>query len=131
VEHIPISWDADEDIRVDPKLPAVWLRRQQTNSTKDSYEFLELLKKHRSKAVGPTVTIGGEGSVREWIELTAFEDKQISAELLEECLETLRNIQSDGPVKMDVRALWFETGQDVLDWIETVKTELKPGEVKQ
>ena len=131
VEHIPISWEEDEEIKVDPKLPALLLRKQQTNSTKTSYEFLERLKMHRANVVGLTITIGGEGSVREWIELTTFEDKQVAPEQIEECLEALRKMQAEGQVKIETKALTFETGQELLDWVEEVRTELQPGEIKQ
>jgi hypothetical protein len=131
VEHIPINWETEEEIKVDPTLPAIWRRKQETESTKASYEFLELLKKHRSKAVGLSVTIGGEGGVREWIELRTFEDKQIEPELIEACLESLRKIQTEGQVKIETSALSFETGQDLLNWVEEVRTELRPGDIKQ
>lgn len=131
VECIPIDWDTEEGVKVDPRLPAIWRRRQQTDSTKGSYEFLELLKKHNAKAVGLTITIGGEGGVREWIELTTYEEKQVAPEWVEECLEALRKIQTEGQVKAEAKALCFETGQDLLDWIEVVRTELQPGEIKQ
>jgi hypothetical protein len=78
-----------------------------------------------------SITIGGEGGVREWIELRAFEDKQIEPELIEACLESLRKIQTEGQVKIETRALSFETGQDLLNWVEEVRTELRSGEIKQ
>lgn len=131
VERIPIDWETDEEVKVDPALPIVWKRKQQTESTKDSYEFLERLKNCQARAIGLTITIGGEGGVREWIELTTYEDKQVAPELIEECLDSLRKIQTEGQVKMDAKALYFENGQDLLDWVEEVRTELKPGEIKQ
>jgi len=59
VERIPISWDRDEEVRVDVFLPVTWKRRQQTASTKESYELLGRLRKARASVVGLTVTIGG------------------------------------------------------------------------
>ena len=131
VERILIDWATDEEVKVDPSLPAIWRRSQQTDSTKGSYEFLQRLKKHNVKAVGLTITIGGEGGVREWIELTTYEGKQVKPERVEECLEALRKIQTEGQVKAQAKALYFETGQDLLDWVEAVRTELHPGEIKQ
>jgi hypothetical protein len=131
VERIPIDWETDEEVKVDPALPIVWKRKQQTESTKDSYEFLERLKNRQARAIGLTITIGGEGGVREWIELTTYEDKQVAPELIEECLDSLRKIQTEGQVKIDAKALYFENGRDLLDWVEEVRTELKPGEIKQ
>jgi hypothetical protein len=131
VERILIDWDTDEEVKVDPSRPAKWQRSQQTDSTKGSYEFLQRLKKHNAKAVGLTITIGGEGGIREWIELTTYEEKQVEPEQVEECLEALRKIQTEGQVKAQAKALYFETGQDLLDWVEAVRTELHPGEIKQ
>lgn len=131
VERITISWERDEVVKVDPTLPALLLRRQQTESTKTSYEFIEHLKKYRTKAVGLTITIGGESGVRDWIELTMHEDKQVAPDLIEECLKSLRKIQAGGQVKLQAKALLFDVGQDLLDWVQEMRTDLGAGEVKQ
>jgi hypothetical protein len=131
VERIPISWDKGGQIDVDPTLPATWRRKQQTTSTKDTYELLSRLNKYKAGAVGLMVTIGGEAGVKDWIELTMFEDKQVDPGLVEECLEALRKLQAEGQVKVEAKALCFGSGQDLLDWIKDVKTSLKPHEVKQ
>jgi hypothetical protein len=131
VEYISVSWDREEPIKVDPRLPATLMQKQEFHTTKETYEFLERLKKHRANVVGLTITIGGESGVKEWIELTTHEKKRVAPQLLEECLEALRKLQGDGQVKTEAKALFFETGQDLLDWAETVKTVLEPGEIKQ
>lgn len=131
VENIRISWERDEEVKVDPQLPALWRRQQQTDSTKASYELLERLKKHEAQAVGLTITIGGEGGVRDWIELTTYEDKPVEPALIEACLEVLRKIQTDGQVKIEAKAVQFTAGQNLLDWVEEVRTGLKVGEVRQ
>ena len=43
----------------------------------------------------------------------------------------LRKLQGSGQVQLGGEALHFTLGQDLLDWVEEVKTALKPGEVKQ
>ena len=131
IERIPINWIIDEPIRIDPTKPILWMRKQQTNSTKNTYEVLGRLNKYKGRIVGPTVIIGGEGGVQDWIELTTFEDKHIDPQLIEDCLEALRKIQTEGQVKIESKALWFETGQALLDWVEEVRTELRPDEFKQ
>lgn len=131
IERVVINWDQDEEVKVEPSLPATWRRRQQTDSTKATYELLGRLKKYRAKPVGLTVTIGGEANVKEWIELTMFESKQVDPELIEECLGALRKIQADGQVKAEAGAVYFSAGQDLLDWVQDVKTTLQPNEVKQ
>jgi len=55
----------------------------------------------------------------------------VKPERVEECLEALRKIQTEGQVKAQAKALYFKTGQDLLDWVEAVRTELHPGEIKQ
>lgn len=131
VEHIAITWEQDEEIKIDPTLPVVWRRRQQTTGTKDTYELLGRMKRFQAQAAGLAITIGGEAGIREWVELTMFEDKQIEPELIEQCLETLRRLQADGQVKAELKALIFHSGQGLLDWIEDTRTSLEPDEIRQ
>jgi hypothetical protein len=60
-----------------------------------------------------------------------FEDKQVTPDQVEECLAALRKIQAEGQVKTETKALTFESGQDLLEWVEEVRTELQAGEIKQ
>jgi len=60
-----------------------------------------------------------------------YEDKRVASDLIEACLEALRKLQDNGQVRLTAEALHFATGQGLLDWVEEVKTALKPGEVKQ
>jgi hypothetical protein len=131
VERVTIGWDREEEVKVDPGLPALWRRGQHTTSTKETYELLERLGKYGAGAVGVTVTIGGEAGVKEWIELTMFEDKEVEPELAEEILGALRKLQAEGQVKIEAKALRFKAGQDLLDWVEDVRTSLRPDEVRQ
>lgn len=131
VEQIAISWEDDEEVKIDPGREATWRRRQDTSSTKEAYELLEKMKKYRADAVGITLTIGGEAGVKEWIELTMFEDKQIEPLLIEECLSALRKLQGEGQVKLTAKALRFAAGQDLLAWVEDDKTSIQAHEVRQ
>jgi hypothetical protein len=131
VERILVSWEKEESVKVDPKRPATWRRRHAFNSTKESYEFLERLKRHSAKPSGLTITISGEGGDKEWVELTMYEGKRLEPAVIEECLDTLRKLQASGQVQLTADALHFETGQALLDWVGEVKTTLQPAEVKQ
>ncbi len=131
VERIPINWEGTEEVKVEPDRPALWKRLQRTESTKESYEFLDRSRRLNASPVGLTITVGGAGGVREWVELTTYEEKKISPDLIEECLNSLRKIQTEGQVTMEAKSLYFESGQDLLDWVEEVKTELGPSEIKQ
>ena len=131
VERIAIRWDKEEIVQVDPKRPATWLKKFDFKSTKDSYEFIEHLKKYHGMVLGLRVTISGESGNKEWIELTTYEQKQVSPEMVEETLTILRKLQGNGQVQLAAVAVFFETGQDLLDWVEDIRTTIDPIEVKQ
>ncbi len=131
VERIAVDWDQIGKVEVDPKRPVIWHHRHGFNSTKDSYEFLELLRKHFARASGVTLTILGESGNKDWVELTMYEHKIVGSELLEECLEMLRKLQGTGQVQLVAERMHFEIGQNLLDLVEELRTELQPGEVKQ
>jgi hypothetical protein len=118
-------------VAVDPKRPAVWQRAFTFPSTKESYECIERAKKYLVLFSGVNVTIMGESGDKEWIELQTYQEKQIAPELMEECLAVLRKLQGNGQVQLGCSALHFELGQDLLEWVEEIRTELKAGEVKQ
>lgn len=131
VERFPLQWDRDDAVRVDPGRPAVWERGTGYNITKESYELLEQAKKFQAQLSGVTITISGTGSDKGWVELTMYSEAQVEPALLEECLNTLRKLQTTGQVSIRYKSLHFQMGQDLLDWVEAEKTTLKPGEVSQ
>ena len=131
VERIPIQWEREESVHIDVRRSATWERNQAFNSTRDSYEFLEQLKHHHARAIGVTLSIYGESGDKDWIELNTYQEKVIEPAIIEECLEALRKLQTTGQVQIAVEALRFETGQDLLDCVEEMKTTLQTGEVKQ
>jgi hypothetical protein len=50
---------------------------------------------------------------------------------MERILALLREIQGEGQVQIETEALHFPAGQDLLGWVEDVRTTLQMGEVKQ
>jgi hypothetical protein len=126
---IPLT-GTDDGPPVDPKKPATWLRRHGCNSTKESYELLGRLKKYKAFPCGMGVSIYGDGGDKEWIEFNAADTKRIDPALLEESLEAIRKLQS-GQVSFSAQAIYFEKGQDLIDWVAEVKTQLAAKEVKQ
>jgi len=132
VERIVVPAAGDKGtVQVDPKRPAVWMHPFELQSTKETYECIERARKHNATFVGIKLTIMGEGGDNEWIELSTFQDKRVTPELVEEVLIALRKLQGNGQVQLAAEALSFDIGQELLDWVEEVKTSLKPGEVKQ
>lgn len=128
---VPTGPGGGKTVLVDPKRPAVWTRAFDAQSTKETYEWIERAKKHKASFSGIKVTIMGEGGDKEWIELQTYQEKQVSPELVEECLASLRKLQGNGQVQLGGAALHFDLGQDLLEWVEEVKATLQPGEVKQ
>jgi len=73
----------------------------------------------------------GEGQRKDWIELKSYYEKLASPELVEEVLGVLRKLQDNGQVQLGFAALHFNLGQELLDWVEEIKTNLLVGEVNQ
>jgi hypothetical protein len=117
----------DKPFEIDPDKPVKWHREHFPPSTKESYEFLKLLKKHQAEAFGPRVTMGGEN----WVEL-AFDPKMcVNGEKLEGAVDHIRGLLPEGQVSIQTTALNFNRGQNLLDWVAEVRTEIKPEEVEQ
>ena len=131
VERFPLQWDREDTFRIDPGRQAVWERGAGYNSTKETYEVLGHARKYQANLSGVTITISGIGSDKSWVELSMFPEKEVSPEVLEECLDVLRKVQTTGQVSIRYDALHFQLGQDLLDWVEDTRTTLKPGEVIQ
>lgn len=134
VEHIRVTWDEKREITVDPTLPTAWKRAQSFSAptTRESYEFLERLRKYKVEAKGTHISITGEGPhAREWVDLQTSSDNKYNANLIERVLVVLREMQPEGQVQLEAEELLFPTGQDLLGWAEEVKTTLQVGEVRQ
>ncbi|MGH8019004.1 MAG: FN3 associated domain-containing protein, partial [Opitutaceae bacterium] len=117
----------EEEVKIDPFKPALWRRATRSDTTKESYELLERLKKHAATAPGIRVTIHGA----RWVELTTDDKLEIAPDKLEEALRPLREILGSGDVRLEASSLHFTSGQNLLDWVAEEKTTVQPGEVQQ
>jgi len=127
IHRLDICWDKTLQIRIDVTRPVVWARDCRLDTTKESYEFLEMLKKHKASVPCDRIAIVGKN----WLELT-FDGKLIlSGEQAEEAVGHLRALLSEGQVAIGTPAIHFPTGQALLDWVKDAKTEIKAEEVKQ
>jgi hypothetical protein len=131
VLRIPQDWSRPPTINVDPQAPATWKRQHSAVSTKETYDLIEKARQHHAHLCGITVRIMGESGDQEWIELTTYKDKRFPPDLIEESLGVLRKLQTSGQVQLEAEGLYFESGQDLLEWVEEARTELRPGEVTQ
>ena len=117
----------EEEVRLDPLKPARWRRPAKTDTTKDSYELIERLRKHGATAPGVRVTIHGT----RWVELTTDDRLDIAPDKLAEALKPLRELLGNGEVRLEAPSLHFSSGQHLLDWVAEAKTTIQPGEVQQ
>ncbi|MDK2973391.1 MAG: hypothetical protein PWP23_3146 [Candidatus Sumerlaeota bacterium] len=127
VLNIPIDWEKDDGVQLDLFKAALWKRAHDLRSTKETYEFLDRLKRHSATVPGPKITLSGE----RYIELTFDPKLEPDPAQIEEAIKPLRGLLSEGQVWLDVDAIRFPSGQALQDWVAEVKTEILPGEVMQ
>jgi hypothetical protein len=123
--------DGDIKAEIDKTRPTDWSRRHAFNSTRDTYEFLERLKKYEATASGVSLTISGEGGDQGWAELQFYEHMRLAPEQIEKCLEAMREVQTSGQVRLTATEVHIPTGQALLDWVEEIKGTLKSGDFRQ
>lgn len=105
-----------------------WKRGHTLSTTKESYEFLDRLKKYQAVVSGLRVSIVGQPH---WLELTCDNGLRLEAANLEAVIEHLRGLLSEGQVTVEAPIVTFPTGQHLLDWVEEVRTTIHPHEVSQ
>jgi hypothetical protein len=129
VLQIPITWDKDEEVKIDPDKPIVWKPKPPLvyHITNESYDFLERLKNHDARASGIKISVTGE----RWAELTLHEKVELKATEYKAAVECLRSLLPQGQVGVESAAVHFDRGQQLLDWVNEAKIELKPGEFQQ
>jgi hypothetical protein len=127
---IPLDWGrAEPGEAIDPLKPTSWKRRHEYHLTLESYEFMDRLKRHEASVRGVRIGVTGD----RWAELNLHELIELDATQLREAVEGIRRlpVTGTGQVEVSIGALYFPTGQRLLDWLNETKAEVKPGEVKQ
>lgn len=124
---IDIDWKSKSGFKLDIERPVVWKRGYSAGMTKDAYELLALLRNFNASVPGPRVTVAGQG----WVDLSFDRKVMVNAYNLQQAVEYLRGLIPEGQVMIEAEAIYFPTGQDLLDWVAAVKTEIKPEEVEQ
>lgn len=127
VHRLDIDWKSKDGFKVALDKPAIWKRRHEPTTTRESYELMGLLKKHGATAGGAHIRIVGN----EWLELTVDDKLSVDGEKLETAVNYLRSLFCDGEVAIEIDSLNFPTGQRLLDWVADVRTDLRPEEVEQ
>lgn len=113
--------------QIDPEKPIDWMHKHSYQITLESYHLLDLLDQHKGLASGLKVEITGN----EWIEVQLQDKVTLSGKALRNLVETLRGLVSAGQVGLSVEKIHFDRGQQLLDWANAEKVELKDKEWRQ
>jgi hypothetical protein len=113
---------------IDRSRAAIWKRSFKKDSTGETYQFLEAAKKHGAELGGVTVIIAKE---TRWIQLTTPDEVFHAIQHFEHSADLLKEFIPDGVLSVDIGSLKFDSGQQLLDMVADLKTELKEGEVRQ
>jgi hypothetical protein len=107
---------------------AIWKRGFKKDSTGETYQFLESAKNYGAELGGVRLIIAKESR---WIELNTPDDFFHAVEHFESGADVLKEFIPEGALSIDVGSLKFDSGQQLLDMVADLKTELKEGEVRQ
>jgi hypothetical protein len=66
-----------------------------------------------------------------WLDFSVDEKFALDGAKLEEIVNYLRSLLLDGEIEIDAPSLHFATGQQLLDWVASAKTQVRRDEVEQ
>lgn len=118
----------DETGKIERDKAAIWRRTFKEDATGETYKFLETAKKHGAELGGVRLTVMKD---TRWTELNTPDNAYYTVTHFERGADLLKEFVSDGVLSIDVRGLKFDSGQQLLDMVADLKTELKEGEVSQ
>ena len=126
--NMPIAWDKpDVERPIDADKPLKWNRRHEFGTTMESYAFLERLREKSIAVSGVRISVAGN----QWAELTLHQAIRLNADDLRGIVDLLRRLTVEGQLYIEVTVLYFERGQEFLDWINETKSEYRSAEVVQ
>ena len=125
--QVDLEWGEEEKPPINPSIPATWKVEHKPATTKESFEFIGRLKKYEGKIFGLGIDIVGN----EWVELRTDTKLSLNADQIEEMIESLRKVYSEGQVNIDASSVWFPTGQHLTDFATDARKEVKSDEVEQ
>lgn len=127
--RVPINWDQTLiEKPIDKEKPATW--KPSTgfaySTTRTAYGFMERIRKHGAKAAVTRIAVLDT----KWVDLTLADDLLLEADQIQATVETLRSLLAEGEVNIEASALWFPTGQQLLDYVRDIAVELHRNEVE-
>lgn len=128
VEKVDVQPYRQGKVEFDKSSPIRWLRHFDLANTKDSYEFIERLKKYNAKAVGFRTTVQ-KGDT--YLDCASDQGMSISGADLESIISNLRGFVEDAEVAVSVEEVIFDRGQYLDDWASEEMYNLTMRELKQ
>ena len=112
------------EVTIDKTKPTRWKHSFSLNNTKDSYEFINRLKKFKAEAIGFRVTVQKESK---YLECQSDATMNINGDSLEKIVTDFSSYIDDSEILLDIDEVMFEQGQDLEDWAkdETLNLEIK------
>jgi hypothetical protein len=118
----------DPTVTVDATKPATWKRKFRLDSTAAAFEWLQFAEKHKAGLGGITLqVVHGQA----FVEFRADTNTLSSGTEATAEATHLKEIIPPGNLDLEVEILQFATGQQLLDMVADLKTELQAGEVFQ
>jgi hypothetical protein len=115
-------------IEIDKTKPANLKRKTQFQATADTFQWLPIIKKFDAKTSGVTISLNGNP----WLTVDLDSTLLLTAEQIEKTIEFLRdNLIKQAEVGIEVNKLHFDRGQQLLDYIKEIKSNLKEDEIEQ
>jgi hypothetical protein len=128
--QLPVNWDHPPEERpIDKDEPASWrpVSGFTFSTTRTAYGFLERLHKRNARAAVTRIAVlDGQ-----WVDLNLADDLLLDAGQIQATVEHLRSLLSEGEVTVEASAIWFPTGQQLLDYVRDIAAELPRNEVEQ
>ncbi|MFB1485908.1 MULTISPECIES: DUF499 domain-containing protein [unclassified Thiocapsa] len=133
VHQVAVNWDRPIETKpIDITAPSTWRpvshpeKVFRFNTTQAAYGFIERIKKHAGKAAAQRIAVL-DGR---WADLQLADDLLLDSEQIRATVEHLRGLVSEGEVTIEAAALWFPTGQQLLDYVHEIAVELPRDEVE-
>ncbi len=116
---------------IDPQRPAIWKQAFTFATTKESFEQLGRMEKHQARASGGVRVGVAQQSGGRWLQADGADALRLASEQIKSVLTPLREILGEGEVEFSAGSLVFAKGQDLIDWIAEVRTEVDESEIYQ
>lgn len=128
-EKLTIRVPADpSSVEIDKEKAVVWKRRIKSDSTADTFKWLNTIRKHKVRLSELTISVNGT----DWITLDFNPEYILDHGKIENTLEFIQtNLLDDGEVTIEAGRLHFSTGQQLIDYVEEEKVEYKADEIEQ